>query len=77
MGNFCFWQVEYFVNGEISSDLSQALVFTNQSLEYLQKRIVDLRNEKIMQREMYKKAQQQHKKLIHDKKEMEINIRRE
>lgn len=77
MGNFCFWQVEYFVNGEIPTDLSQALVFTNQSLEYLQKRIVDLRNEKIMQREMYKKAQQQHKQLIQDKKEMEINIRRE
>ncbi|NWZ32929.1 CFA44 protein, partial [Asarcornis scutulata] len=68
-------QVEYFVNGEIPSDLSQALVFTNQSLEYLQKRIVDLRNEKIMQREMYKKAQQQYKQLIQDKKEMEINIR--
>ncbi|XP_035170780.1 cilia- and flagella-associated protein 44 isoform X1 [Oxyura jamaicensis] len=69
-------QVEYLVNGKIPSDLSQALVFTNQSLEYLQKRIVDLRNEKIMQREMYKKAQQQHKQLIQDKKEMEINIRR-
>ncbi|NXW40347.1 CFA44 protein, partial [Nyctiprogne leucopyga] len=69
-------QVEYLVNGEMPSDFSQALVFTNQSLEYLQKRIVDLRNEKIMQREIYKEAQEQHKQLVQDKKEMEINIRR-
>ncbi|NXQ84516.1 CFA44 protein, partial [Nyctibius grandis] len=69
-------QVEYLVNGELPSDFSQALVFTNQSLEYLQKRIVDLHNEKIMQREIYKKAQEQHKQLVQDKKEMEIEIRR-
>ncbi|NWH49829.1 CFA44 protein, partial [Fregata magnificens] len=68
-------QVEYLVNGEMPSDFSQALVFTNQSLEYLQKRIVDLHNEKIMQREIYKKAQEQHKQLVQDKKEMEIKIR--
>lgn len=59
------------------SDFSQALVFTNQSLEYLQQRIVGLRNEKIMQRERYKKAQKQHKQLVQDKKEMEIKIQRE
>ncbi|NXE05802.1 CFA44 protein, partial [Lophotis ruficrista] len=69
-------QVEYLVNGEMPSDFSQALVFTNQSLEYLQKRLVDLHNEKIMQREIYKKAQEQHKQLIQDKKDMEIQIRR-
>ncbi|KAF1668204.1 Cilia- and flagella-associated protein 44, partial [Aptenodytes patagonicus] len=68
--------VEYLVNGEMPSDFSQALVFTNQSLEYLQKRMVDLHNEKIMQREIYKKAQEQHKQLVQDKKEMDINIRR-
>ncbi|XP_065598131.1 cilia- and flagella-associated protein 44 [Cyrtonyx montezumae] len=67
-------QVEYF-NGEIPKDFSQALVFTNQSLKYLQKRVVDLRNEKIMQREIFKKAQQQYKQLVRDKKEMEITIR--
>lgn len=65
------------VNGEMPSDFSQALVFTNQSLEYLQKRIVDLRNEKRMQREIYKAAQEQHKQLLQDKKEMEIKIHRE
>ncbi|NXL57204.1 CFA44 protein, partial [Chordeiles acutipennis] len=69
-------QVEYLVNGEMPSDFSQALVFTNQSLEYLQKRIVDLHNEKIMQREIYKEAQEQHKQFVQDKKEMEINIQR-
>ncbi|NXD80639.1 CFA44 protein, partial [Halcyon senegalensis] len=68
-------QVEYLVNGEMPSDFSQALVFTNQSLENLQKRIVDLRHEKIMQREIYKKAQKQHKQLVQDKKEMELKIR--
>ncbi|KAM6381907.1 LOW QUALITY PROTEIN: cilia- and flagella-associated protein 44 [Alca torda] len=69
-------QVKYLVNGEMPSDFSQALVFTNQTLEYLQKRIVDLRNEKIMRREIYKAAQEQHKQLVQDKKEMEIEIRR-
>ncbi|NXT02418.1 CFA44 protein, partial [Jacana jacana] len=69
-------QVEYLVNGEMPSDFSQALVFTNQTLEYLQRRIVDLRNEKIMQREIYKEAQEQHKQLVQDRKEMEIEIRR-
>ncbi|NWI93401.1 CFA44 protein, partial [Pitta sordida] len=69
-------QVQYLVNGEMASDFSEALVFINQSLEYLQKRIVDLRNEKIMQREIYKKAQERHKQLAQDKKKMEIEIRR-
>lgn len=69
--------MEYFFNGEIPRDFSQALVFTNQSLEYLQKRIVDLHHEKIMQREIYKKAQKQYKQLVRDKKEMEITIQRE
>ncbi|NXN47529.1 CFA44 protein, partial [Rhinoptilus africanus] len=69
-------QVEYLVNREMPSDFSQALVFANKTLEYLRKRIVDLRNEKIMQREIYKKAQEQHKQLVQDKKEMEIEIRR-
>lgn len=69
--------MEYLVNGKMPSDFSQALVFTNQSLEYLQKRIVDLSNEKIMQRERYKKAQKQYKQLVQDKKVMEIKIQRE
>ncbi|XP_031468919.1 cilia- and flagella-associated protein 44 isoform X1 [Phasianus colchicus] len=67
-------QVEYFFNGEIPRDFSQALVFTNQTLEYLQKRIVDLHHEKLMQRKIYKKAQKQHKQLVRDKKEMEMTI---
>ncbi|NXU55639.1 CFA44 protein, partial [Turnix velox] len=69
-------QVEYLVNEEMPSDFSQALVFPSQTLEYLQKRIVDLHNEKIMQREIYKNAQEQHKQLVQDKKEMKIEIRR-
>lgn len=65
------------INGEMPDDFSQALVFTNQSLEYLQRRVVNLHKEKIMQREIYKAAQEQHEQLIQDKKEMEITIRRE
>ncbi|XP_061222638.1 cilia- and flagella-associated protein 44 isoform X1 [Neopsephotus bourkii] len=68
-------QVEYLINEEMPNDFSQALVFTNQSLEYLQRRIVDLHKEKIVQREIYKAAQEQHEQLIQDKKEMEITIR--
>lgn len=69
--------MEYLVNGEMPSDFSQALVFSNQSLEYLQKRIVELCNEKIMQRKIYKKAPKHHKQLVQGKKEMEIKIQRE
>ncbi|NXY80859.1 CFA44 protein, partial [Alcedo cyanopectus] len=68
-------QVEYSVKGKMPSEFSQALVFTNQSLQYLRKRIVDLHNEKIMQRQLCKKAQKQHKQLVQDKKEMELQIR--
>ncbi|XP_075710812.1 cilia- and flagella-associated protein 44 isoform X1 [Rhinoderma darwinii] len=67
-------QVEYVINGEIPSDLSQALVFTNQSLEGLQHRIRELQMEKVEQRELYKKAKEQHKQLIREKKEMESKI---
>uniref|UniRef100_A0A8C3XZH1 Cilia- and flagella-associated protein 44 n=1 Tax=Catharus ustulatus TaxID=91951 RepID=A0A8C3XZH1_CATUS len=63
------------VDGEMPRDFSRTLVFTNQSLQYLQKRIVDLRNEKIMQREIHKKAREQHKQLLQDRKEMEMEIR--
>ncbi|XP_053792410.1 cilia- and flagella-associated protein 44 isoform X1 [Vidua chalybeata] len=67
-------QVQCLVDGEMPRDFSQTLVFTNQSLQYLQKRIVDQRNEKIMQREIHKKAKEQHKQLLQDKKEMEMEI---
>ncbi|XP_019404351.1 PREDICTED: cilia- and flagella-associated protein 44 isoform X2 [Crocodylus porosus] len=69
-------QVEYLVNGELPSDFCQALVFTNQSLEYLQQRIMVLQHEKTDQRELYKKAREQHKQLIRDRREMEIRIER-
>ncbi|KFQ22346.1 hypothetical protein N331_06460, partial [Merops nubicus] len=69
-------QVEYMDNGELPSDFSQALVFTNQSLEYLQKRLVELCSEKRTQRELYKKAQKKYKQLVQEKKEMELKILR-
>ncbi|NWU36537.1 CFA44 protein, partial [Hylia prasina] len=68
-------QVQCLVDGEMPRDFSQTLVFTNQSLQYLQKRIVDQRNEKRMQREIHKKAKEQYKELLQDKKEMEKEIK--
>ncbi|NXX26532.1 CFA44 protein, partial [Nicator chloris] len=69
-------QVQCLVDGEMPRDFSQTLVFTNQSLQYLQKRIVDQRNEKRMQREIHKKAKEQHKQLLQEKKEMAMEIQR-
>ncbi|XP_077335811.1 cilia- and flagella-associated protein 44 isoform X3 [Lithobates pipiens] len=67
-------QVDYMINGEIPSDLSQALVFTNHSLESLQHRIKELHLEKVEKRELYKQAREQHKQLIRERKEMESKI---
>lgn len=69
--------MQCLADGDMPRDFSRTLVFTNQSLQYLQKRIVDLRNEKIMQREIHKKAREQHKQLLQDRKEMEMEIQRE
>ncbi|RMC07720.1 hypothetical protein DUI87_17199 [Hirundo rustica rustica] len=69
-------QVQCLVDGEMPRDFSQTLVFTNQALQYLRKRIVDQRNEKIMHREIHKEAKEQHKELLQDKKEMEKEIKR-
>ncbi|XP_061484299.1 cilia- and flagella-associated protein 44 [Rhineura floridana] len=69
-------QVEYISNGEIPPDVSQALVFTNQSLVNLQQRIMVLQQEKLEQRELYKKAREQHKQLIRDRREMVLKIDR-
>ncbi|KAM6447444.1 cilia- and flagella-associated protein 44 isoform 1-T1 [Liasis olivaceus] len=67
-------QVEYILNGEIPSDVSQALVFTNLSLVTLQQRIMTLQQEKLEQRELYKKAREQHKQLIRDRREIAQKI---
>ncbi|KAL8190853.1 UNVERIFIED_CONTAM: hypothetical protein K2H54_062783 [Gekko kuhli] len=67
-------QVEYIVNGEIPADLSQALVFTNESLVSLQRRITTLQQEKVEQRDLYKQAREQHKQLIRDRREMMLRI---
>ncbi|XP_048348373.1 cilia- and flagella-associated protein 44 [Sphaerodactylus townsendi] len=69
-------QVEYMVNGEIPTDFSQALVFTNESLVNLQRRITTLQLEKIEQRDLYKQAREQHKHLIRDRREMMLRIER-
>ncbi|XP_069491898.1 cilia- and flagella-associated protein 44 isoform X2 [Ambystoma mexicanum] len=67
-------QVEHVISGEVPTDLSHSLVFTNQSLEGLQHRIHELQVEKFQQRDLYKQARQQHKQLIRDRREMETKI---
>ncbi|KFP75641.1 hypothetical protein N310_01035, partial [Acanthisitta chloris] len=67
-------QVQYLVNGEMPSDFSQALVFSSSSLESLRKRVGELHNENLMQREIYNTAREQHKQLVRDKKEKEKEI---
>ncbi|XP_070606132.1 cilia- and flagella-associated protein 44 isoform X2 [Erythrolamprus reginae] len=67
-------QVEFISNGEIPSDLSQSLVFTNLSLVNLQQRITTLHKEKLEQRALYKKAREQHKQLIRDRREIAHTI---
>ncbi|KAM5180821.1 cilia- and flagella-associated protein 44 [Mantella aurantiaca] len=67
-------QVDYMINGEIPNDLSQALVFTNHSLESLQHRIKELQLEKVEKKELYKQAREQHKQLIRERKDMEVKI---
>ncbi|NXG14111.1 CFA44 protein, partial [Grallaria varia] len=65
-------QVQCLVDGKIPSDFFQALVFTSQSLKYLQESIADLQNEKIMHRE----AQEKYKQLLQEKKQMELESQR-
>lgn len=69
-------QVEHVVNGAVPADLSSCLVFTNQSLTGLQKRIKELQLEKGEQRSLYRDAKLQHVRLIKDRKTMEVKIDR-
>ncbi|XP_071957578.1 cilia- and flagella-associated protein 44-like isoform X2 [Antedon mediterranea] len=67
-------QVEHVVNGSLPQDLSSTLVFTNNSMVRLQRRITELKEEKTAQRRLYKEHRQQHVRLIKERKLMETRI---
>ncbi len=68
-------QIEYVNNGLLPGKLDSALVLNTADLQHLEKRIEELQQEKIEQRELYKHAKQQHVQLRHDLKDMEARIK--
>ncbi|XP_004436632.2 PREDICTED: cilia- and flagella-associated protein 44 [Ceratotherium simum simum] len=67
-------QIEYVVFGEIPTDLSGTLVFSNRSLGRLQERIVQLQEENSKQQKLNKEYRERRKRLIREKREMAKNI---
>ncbi|XP_028931006.1 cilia- and flagella-associated protein 44 isoform X2 [Ornithorhynchus anatinus] len=67
-------QIECVVNGEVPSDLSNALVFSNLSLERLQDRITQLHQENLEQRNRNQQSRARRKQLVREKKEMAKKI---
>ncbi|XP_013370508.1 PREDICTED: cilia- and flagella-associated protein 44 [Chinchilla lanigera] len=67
-------QIEYMVFGELPSDLSGTLVFSNHSLGRLQERIVQLHEENTTQQKLNKECRERRKMLIREKREMAKNI---
>ncbi|XP_073087767.1 cilia- and flagella-associated protein 44 isoform X4 [Manis javanica] len=69
-----FHQMEHVVFGELPSDLSGTLVFSNHSLGQLQERIVQLHEENSRQQKLNKEYRERRKKLIREKREMAKTI---
>nr|XP_051674406.1 cilia- and flagella-associated protein 44 [Oryctolagus cuniculus] len=67
-------QIEYMVFGEIPSDLSGTLVFSNHSLGRLQERIGQLQEENSKQQKLNKECRERRKQLIREKREMAKTI---
>uniref|UniRef100_A0A2K6F7N6 Cilia- and flagella-associated protein 44 n=1 Tax=Propithecus coquereli TaxID=379532 RepID=A0A2K6F7N6_PROCO len=71
---FKLHQIEHVVLGEIPSDLSGTLVFSNQSLGRLQERIVQLHEENSKQQKLNKEWRERRKQLAREKREMAKTI---
>ncbi|KAM5335443.1 cilia- and flagella-associated protein 44 isoform 1-T1 [Glossophaga mutica] len=67
-------QIEHVIFGEIPSDLSGTLVFSNRSLGRLQERIVQLQEENTKQQKLNKEWRERRKQLIREKREMAKTI---
>ncbi|XP_019507772.1 PREDICTED: cilia- and flagella-associated protein 44 [Hipposideros armiger] len=70
-------KIEHVVFGEIPSDLSGTLVFSNRSLRQLQDRIVQLQEENSKQQKLNKEFRERRKQLIREKREMSKTINNE
>nr|XP_020735357.1 cilia- and flagella-associated protein 44 [Odocoileus virginianus texanus] len=69
-------QIEYVLFGELPSDLSGTLVFSNHSLGRLQERIVQLHEENSKQQKLNKECRERRKQLIREKREMAKTIQK-
>ncbi|XP_076974479.1 cilia- and flagella-associated protein 44 isoform X2 [Tamandua tetradactyla] len=69
-------QIEYVAFGEIPTDLSGTLVFSNQSLGRLQDRILQLQEENVQQQKLNKECWERRKQLIREKREMAKTIQK-
>ncbi|KAM9695944.1 cilia- and flagella-associated protein 44 [Dama dama] len=69
-------QIEYVLFGELPSDLSGTLVFSNRSLGRLQERIVQLHEENSKQKRLNKECRERRKQLIREKREMAKTIQK-
>uniref|UniRef100_H0X5H5 Cilia and flagella associated protein 44 n=1 Tax=Otolemur garnettii TaxID=30611 RepID=H0X5H5_OTOGA len=67
-------QIEYMAFGEIPADLSGTLVFSNHSLDRLQKRIIQLQEENIKQQKLNREYRERRKQLVREKREMAKTI---
>ncbi|XP_037341186.2 cilia- and flagella-associated protein 44 [Pungitius pungitius] len=67
-------QITFVLNGSVPSDLSPAVVVDGKELNRLQERSPQLHAEKIQQRDRCCEAHKQHRKLIHDSRDMNAEI---
>ncbi|XP_053196505.1 cilia- and flagella-associated protein 44 [Scomber japonicus] len=71
---FRLHQIEFVVDGSVPSDLTPTLVLTREELSRLEERASQLMAEKGEQKELYHQARQQHVRLIHDRKDMDVEM---
>ncbi|XP_037691493.1 cilia- and flagella-associated protein 44 isoform X2 [Choloepus didactylus] len=69
-------QIEYVAFGEIPTDLSGTLVFSNQFLGRLQERILQLQEENVQQQKLNKECRERRKQLVREKREMAKTIQK-
>jgi hypothetical protein len=67
-------QIQYLEDGHIPTDLSSALVFYNEGLASLNRRILELKDEKINIKKQHRELKKQHVGYIKSKKEKQLNV---
>ncbi len=69
-----FSQIQYLNNNKVPTDLSEALVFYNEGLYNLKKRIKELHQEKNDIKKQHRELRKQHVSLNKSKKEKELRV---